>query len=246
MDTQVLQVPVSLPLWLYVGLLLIVGALAWIRRGVSRIEAALSVDESGFHCPDCAEPVKAEARICKYCRCDLTDYFRQCSERQARIDAEILSTAQALEEAMRVSALERADAQKRKSEARLQSIEKLIGKRVLSIFKNYWKKAIAVVGIFALLVVSGVMYLRQNVAQAASFCAILNGEAMPTQAGYVAEAVAIPGDDVAECTVFLLSGYANVPLQNIGLIPNFPYSMQRSNLFHGQRVILITPKSATP
>lgn len=246
MDTQVLQVPVSLPPWLYVSLLVIVGALAWIRRGVSRIEAALSIEESGFHCPDCAEPVKAEARICKFCRCDLTDYFRQCSERQTKIDAEILSKAQALEESMRASAEERAAAQKRKSEARLQSIEKLIGNRVLSIFKNSWKKLIAVVGVFALLVVVGVMYLRQNVSQAASICAILNGEAMPTQEGYVAGATAIRSDEVAKCTVLLLSGYSNVPVRKVGLIPNFPYSMQRTTDTQGQRVILITPKNATP
>lgn len=250
MNSQYIEVPVALPIWLYTSLLVIVAVLAWIRRVLSRIEAALTVPVSPYRCPDCAEPVQIEARICKSCRFQLTEYFeseaKKVEDIRKELERQAESEAKADAERNRLAAEAAEVSRREKAERRSAVIRKLLGTRLPAVFAKFWKKALIVLASVSLLIIGSGLYFQQNALHAAQLCATLLGKELPTQFGYFgyeANKVAYVNSETLGCTTFVLSGYVGADtVANASRIPNFPFHVQRYSNHTGAKFILIRPK----
>jgi hypothetical protein len=136
--------------------------------------------EKTYKCPACAEWIKAEAKICKHCRTDVSVAFaeKRAAEEKAVLDQKKRFEKEKAEEQARKLKEEKADLQRRE-ELRLRQVEELQAKRearakrIFSLKKEAKsKKGLAVIAaiasVIAVLIVSNITAgIRQSEQQAA-------------------------------------------------------------------------------
>jgi len=101
------------------------------RKQNARIQAQTRIpQEKTYKCPACAEWIKAEAKICKYCRTDVSAAFAEkiAAEEKDALDKKMLLEKEEAEAEARRLKKEKADLQRRE-ELRLRQVKELQAKR---------------------------------------------------------------------------------------------------------------------